>query len=92
MVTVSPTVVELGEGIRATCGAAAAPAAAKPSEAAVAGKADLSSLSTMLSARWKGNAPAPSAGPEPLVAGQIRSFRIKRLDATSKTIEVEPAD
>jgi small subunit ribosomal protein S1 len=55
------------------------------------GKADLSSLSTMLSARWKGSAPAPSTTPEPLKAGQVRSFKITKLDAESKSIEVQVA-
>jgi len=80
-------VVELGEGIRAQCRVKveAAPAAEEKS----AGKADLSSLSSLLSARWKGNAPAAAAKAEPLSAGQIRSFRIVKLDAESKKIEVE---
>ena len=64
------------------------PAVAEPKSQ---GKADLSSLTTMLQARWKGSAPAPSAGPEPLRAGQIRSFKITKLDAESKSIEVQPS-
>jgi small subunit ribosomal protein S1 len=91
VVTVSPTVVELGEGIRARCGTATPAAAAEEDSAAPAAKADLSSLSSLLAARWKGNSPAPSAGPEPLSPGQIRSFRIKRLDAAGKSIEVDLA-
>jgi small subunit ribosomal protein S1 len=43
----------------------------------------------MLQARWKGNTPAASTKPEPPSAGQIRSFRILKLDADSKKIEVE---
>jgi small subunit ribosomal protein S1 len=42
----------------------------------------------LLSARWKGNALAASAKPEPLSAGQIRSFKIVKLDAEAKKIEV----
>ena len=81
--------VELGEGIRATCRVpkSAAPAA----ETKPAAKADLSSLSSMLQSRWKGSAPAPSAAPEPLRTGQIRSFKITRLNADKKTVEVELA-
>jgi small subunit ribosomal protein S1 len=45
----------------------------------------------MLKARWKGSAPAPSAKPEPLTAGQVRSFKIVKLDAEAKKIEVELA-
>ena len=81
--------VELGEGIRATCRVAKSTAA--PAEAKSSGKADLSSLSSMLQSRWKGSTPAPSAAPEPLRSGQIRSFKITRLDAESKTIEVQLA-
>jgi small subunit ribosomal protein S1 len=86
------SVVELGEGIRCTCRGAAAPAAQSAApEAKPAAKADLSSLSSMLKARWKGDAPAPSAAPEPLAEGQIRSFKIVKLDADAKKIEVELA-
>jgi small subunit ribosomal protein S1 len=81
--------VELGEGIRATC--RITKSAAPAPEAGPSGKADLSSLSNMLQARWKGSAPAPSAAPEPLRAGQIRSFKITKLDADKKSIEVQLA-
>jgi small subunit ribosomal protein S1 len=43
----------------------------------------------MLQARWKGNAPAASTKPEPPSVGQIRSFRIVKLDVETKKIEVE---
>jgi small subunit ribosomal protein S1 len=90
--------VELGEGIRATCRIAPV-AAAQPESTATAGKPDMSSLSAMLKSRWQGGA-VSSAGssaarnatqPEPLRAGQIRSFRIVQLDAAAKKIEVELA-
>jgi small subunit ribosomal protein S1 len=82
--------IELGEGIRATCRAAksATPAAAESQPAA---RADLSSLSNMLQARWKGSAPAATAAPEPLRSGQIRSFKITKLDPETKSIEVHLA-
>jgi len=78
--------VELGEGIQATC-RIAAEAAAKDAPQRKA-QADLSSLSSMLEARWKGEVVAESK-PEALRAGQIRSFRIARLDPEAKKIEVE---
>ena len=93
-------VVELGEGIRGACrpGAAGSGAAApappespRPSAAAPSGRRDLSSLTSMLQARWKGAEPAASAQPEPLAEGQVRSFRITKLDAKAKTIEMELA-
>jgi small subunit ribosomal protein S1 len=82
--------VELGEGIRATCRIAKTSAVAQPESAASADKPDMSSLSAMLNARWKGGA-VTEAKPEPLRAGQIRSFRIVQLDAAAKKIEVELA-
>jgi small subunit ribosomal protein S1 len=82
--------IELGEGIRAACRTSVAPSAVPP-EAESESKADLSSLSSMLQARWKGSAPTPSAAPEPLRAGQIRSFKIVKLDANAKSIEVQLA-
>ena len=85
-------VVELGEGIRATCKIKASAAVAEDKSAAPAsGKPDLSSLSSMLKARWKGNAPAASTTPEPIAEGQIRSFKITKLDVEAKKIEVELA-
>jgi small subunit ribosomal protein S1 len=83
-------VAELGEGIRAVCGAAAV-AAAQTGKGAVeaAGKADLGALSSMLKSKWKGNAPSSEAKPEPLTVGQVRSFRIVKLDAEARKIEVE---
>jgi small subunit ribosomal protein S1 len=80
--------VELGEGIHATCKIVAAAAAPAKVEAPKDAKADLSSLSSMLQARWKsGSSPTPKA--EPARAGQVRGFRIAKLDRTAKKIEVE---
>jgi len=80
--------VELGEGIHATCTTTAAAAAPAKSEAPKESKADVSSLSSMLQARWKSGAGAtPKA--EPVRAGQVRSFRIVKLDQATKKIEVE---
>jgi small subunit ribosomal protein S1 len=86
--------VELGDGIHGTCGVApapAAPAVTKTSAAKSAGKLDLSALSSQLKNRWKGNTSAAQAKPEALSAGQIRSFKITKLDAEAKKIEVELA-
>ena len=53
-------------------------------------KADLSSLSSMLQARWKGGAAGGGAPkPEAVHAGQIRSFRIAALDVAAKKIELK---
>jgi small subunit ribosomal protein S1 len=85
----SPALVELGEGIRAACMTSAAAAKSVPQPASQTAKADLSSLSSLLQARWKGNAPALSAAPEPLQVGQVRTFKIVKLQPDTKSIEVE---
>lgn len=88
LVDESGTRAELGEGIFAQCKQSTA--APSKSEAAKPAKADLSSLSSMLQARWKTGAGAPVKA-EPARAGQVRSFRITQLDKTAKKIVVEPA-
>jgi small subunit ribosomal protein S1 len=85
-VSATSAVVELGEGVRASCAIKAKTETAAPAQSA--GKADLSSLSSMLSARWKGSAPAASSDAEAMAAGQVRSFRITRIDAAAKKIEL----
>jgi small subunit ribosomal protein S1 len=79
---------ELGEGIHAACRAAAVAPEKKKEEPLSQGKADLSSLGSMLQARWKSGS-APAAKAEPVRTGEVRSFRITKLDAASKKIEVE---
>jgi small subunit ribosomal protein S1 len=80
--------VELGEGIHGTCSIVAGQGTNEETRPAPA--ADLSALSSMLKARWKGGAPAGSATkPEALRAGQIRSFRIATVDVTAKRIELK---
>jgi len=87
--------VELGEGIQAQCSVNVA-AAEKEKDTPVgsnpaSSKPDLSSLGSMLQARWKGASPAANAKPEPLRTGQVRQFRIKKLDVPTKKIELELA-
>jgi small subunit ribosomal protein S1 len=80
--------VELGEGVNATCRLSSE--AAGKEEKASASKVDLSSLSSMLEARWKGGeGGAGGAKSEPVRSGQVRSFRIARLDPAAKKIELE---
>jgi small subunit ribosomal protein S1 len=81
--------VELGEGIHAKCRiVVASPAKEKTT---VESKADLSSLSSMLEAHWKGGAASGGSKPAAVLAGQIRSFRITKLDTATKKIELELA-
>jgi small subunit ribosomal protein S1 len=84
------TKVELGEGVFAECEVReeTANGSSAPESAA---KADLASLTAMLSAKWK-QGPTASSGPEESPrAGQIRTFRILKLDQPNKKIEVELA-
>jgi small subunit ribosomal protein S1 len=91
--------VELGEGIQASCDMKAAnsssaknaQAEAESSFPAGSAKPDLSSLGSMLQARWKGATPARGAEPDPVRSGQIRKFRIAKLDPAAKKIELELA-
>ena len=81
--------VELGEGIMASC---RIPEETREAEAApsAAPAADLSSLTAMLSAKWKqGVSAAKAARPEPVRTGQIRTFRILKLDQAARKIEIE---
>ena len=56
-----------------------------------ASKPDLSSLSSKLKAHWKGGAAAAESKPEAVRAGQIRKFRIIKLDPAVKRIDLELA-
>ncbi len=59
------------------------------------GPVDVSTLSSMLTSKWKGKGaagtPAAESAPrdEGLKPGQIRSFRIAKLDAEKKKIDLE---
>jgi len=81
--------VELGEGIRAICklgtGAKGASAGQQSS-----GGADLKSLSSMLAAKWKSGTVTQAVSSE-LTPGQVRSFRVTKIDPAAKKIEVELA-
>jgi small subunit ribosomal protein S1 len=78
--------VELGEGVPAVCRLGSE---AKEEEKQPESRADLSSISSMLQARWKGGEGGGKA--EAARSGQIRSFRITKLDAATKKIELELA-
>lgn len=83
--------VEMGEGIHGTC----LIRAEQPAKAAVnkpsTSKADLSSLGSMLQARWKSGPTTSETKPDAVHAGQIRKFKITKLDGSAKQIELELA-
>ncbi|HLW54921.1 MAG TPA: 30S ribosomal protein S1 [Candidatus Angelobacter sp.] len=82
--------VELGEGVEGTCRVSARQESPAPAPRAEA-KADVSSLSAMLQSRWKGGTGSAPSRPPAARAGEIRSFRITRLDVAEKKIELEEA-
>jgi small subunit ribosomal protein S1 len=76
--------VGLGEGIEGIWRMSTESPEAAP--APVEGKVDLSSLSSMLKARWKGG---PAVKTDTISTGQIRSFRIARVEADARRIDLE---
>jgi small subunit ribosomal protein S1 len=83
------TMVELAEGVRATC--RLKEPGSKDDEKSSAGAVDLSSLTSALQARWKGQTKSASANRDAVQAGQVRSFRISAMDEDSKKMELELA-
>jgi small subunit ribosomal protein S1 len=80
--------VELGEGIEGVCQTSTVSVAETPVDA---GKVDLSSLTSMLQARWKGGVSSGAAKPETISAGQIRSFRISKMEPDARKIDLQLA-
>jgi small subunit ribosomal protein S1 len=79
--------VELGEGISGVCRLSSdAPGKAEKNADS---QVDLSSLSSMLQSKWKGGQSGAGSGREAPRSGQIRSFRIVKLDAAGKRIDLE---
>jgi small subunit ribosomal protein S1 len=89
-VSTGSATVELGAGIHAPC-RLQENVVAEPARTAAA---DLSSLTSLLQAKWKGAGAGAGKGAiqaEPLRAGQVRKFRIVELDRDAKRIGVETA-
>jgi small subunit ribosomal protein S1 len=85
--------VELGEGIQGLCRVKPGntPVTRESKKEQPASAADLSSLTSMLQARWKSGPSSESPKLDSPRTGQVRSFRITRLDPAAKKIEVELA-
>jgi small subunit ribosomal protein S1 len=77
--------VELGEGVVANAKLPEKRAAEAPVSAS---KTDVSSLTAMLSAKWKSGGGTEPAAEAPR-AGQVRSFKIVAIDPAQKKIELE---
>ena len=80
--------VELGEGVMAVC--QIKKGMETSAQSGPAPPADVSSLGALLAARWKKGGPA-GEGKETARAGEVRSFRIARLDSAKRLIELELA-
>jgi small subunit ribosomal protein S1 len=80
-------IVELGEGIRANC--AVDPKTEPETSSQGEAKFDLSALSSMLNARWKGETKASNAQANPLHVGQMRNFKIVTINRDTKQIDLE---
>lgn len=81
--------VELGEGIRAAC--RISPLGKEIATGGTGAGIDVVSLSSLLAAHWKSGAVPAFSKPEEIQSGQVRKFRITKLDPAAKKIEVELA-
>ena len=87
--------IDLGEGVEAVCSLAGSEGGGEAAAPAVDAAKDVSSLGAMLASAWKGDGDGPSAAGarrnEKLEQGQVRSFKIKHLDAKTRAIELSLA-
>jgi small subunit ribosomal protein S1 len=86
--------VELGEGVQGVC----VLAEKEPKQEQKSTPVDVSALSSMLATRWKGSGMGSSTPTEStprrdmIKAGQVRRFRIVKLDGGKKKIDLELID
>jgi small subunit ribosomal protein S1 len=80
-------IVDLGEGVQASCSVPAPKEQA--AEPAAPSSSDIGALTSMLSAKWKQGSTPNASKKEQVRSGEIRSFRIVKLDRATKRIEVE---
>jgi small subunit ribosomal protein S1 len=78
--------VELGDGIHAT---ARLVLEGTPQQSPQTNTVDLSSLGSMLAARWKNGPSTAESKTEPARVGQVRSFRITMVDRGAKKIRLQ---
>lgn len=88
--------VEVGEGVTAVCTLAERREPAEEKQVATP-SVDIAALTNMLSSKWKTGQPGGGAnqnakGAPAVRSGQVRRFRISKLDAERKRIEVELVD
>ena len=79
--------VELGDGVYGKCPPASDAAQATYREGG-GSAGNVADLSSMLMAKWKGGGAKTSANPQAIQVGQVRKFRITRLDPDTKSIDL----
>jgi len=82
--------VEFGDGVYGTCPPVSGSVSASYREGGGAA-GNVSDFSSMLMARWKGVASSSSPSPQPFEVGQVRRFRITKLDPGTKLIQLAAA-
>ncbi len=82
-------IVEIGEGVTGICPLKAKAGSPQSRSGSVA--ADLSSMTSMLEAAWKGGGKERKTAAEPLTAGSIHTFRIAKLNTARGLIELARA-
>lgn len=86
--------VELDEGVKGLCNVGLppeAPAGAESPMTAESAEADVSSLSARLQAAWKGSGGSAGQAPGEFQTGEVRSFKVTRVDAATGAIELKLA-
>ena len=82
--------VEFGDGVRGACLPATGTGIEAESKRGGGAAGERGTMSSMLMARWKAGSGGESPKSSLLQPGQIRQFRITRLDRDAKIIEVVP--
>jgi len=80
----SQVIVELGDGVEGVC-------LIEDTPHSQSGLAPVGSVAEQLEAAWKGGLKPSGTSSEPYLQGQVRSFKIKAIDAAGKKIELIPA-
>ena len=82
----SQAIIDIGGGVRGVC--QTSPGSQTRKSVPLGQTSDLSSLKTMLESAWNETESGEGADQEPLKTGAVHSFRIKKLDAESGSIEL----